>query len=133
MNFPRLKNALLCRILVYVVVFGGFIAPIIVAANLNFIPDGVKIIIWISLAVGFLVYLFKNLAVLIAVDIGLAMLHCQSTARKRFILPRSFSVQKVEKKISRFGQKYEPTAISPRPKNLQYKINAPITVYSSGI
>ena len=133
MYFPRLKNALLCRILVYVVVLGGFIAPIIIVVNLKLIPEIVKIIIVISLAIGLLAYLIKNLVLLITMDIMLATLHCRNTARKRFILPRSFSVKKTENKISRFGQKCEPIAISPHPETLQYKSKVPITIYSSGI
>ena len=133
MNSPRLKNALLCRILVYVVVIGGFIAPIIVVANLNFIPEAIKIIVGIGLTIALLIYLIKNYVLLITMDITLATLHYRNTARKRFILPHSFSVQKIEKRISWFGQKSEPIAISPRPEKLQYKSNPPITIYSSGI
>lgn len=133
MNFPRLKNALLCRILVYVVVLGGFIAPIIIVANLKFVPEAVKVIVGMGLTVGFLVYLIKNFVLLMAMDVGLAMLHCHNTARRQFVLLRSFSAQKVEMRISRFGQKCEPIAISPRPETLRYKSNAPMTIYSSGI
>jgi hypothetical protein len=130
---PKLKNALLCRILVYVVVLGGSIAPIIIVANLKFVPEAIKVIVGIGLAVGLLIYLLKNFVLLMAMDVGLAMLHCHNTARKHFILPESFSEQKVERRINRFGKKYEPSAISPRPETLRYKSNAPITIYSSGI
>ena len=130
---PKLKNALLCRILVYVVVLGGFIAPIIIVANLKFVPEAIKVIVGIGLAVGLLVYLIKNFVLLMAIDVGLAMLHCHNTARKQFVLPQSFSAKKVEKRISRFGQKCEPIAISPRPETLRYKSHAPMTIYSSGI
>ena len=130
---PKLKNALLCRILVYVVVLGGFIAPIIIVANLKFVPEAIKVIVGIGLAVGLLVYLIKNFVLLMAMDVGLAMLHCHNTARKHFVLPKSFSEQKVEREFTRFGKKYEPSAISPRPETLRYKSNAPMTIYSSGI
>ena len=133
MKSPKLKNALLCRILVYVVVLGGFIAPIIIVANLKFVPEAIKVIVGIGLAVGLLIYLLKNFVLLMAMDVGLAMLHCHNTARKHFILPESFSEQKVERRINRFGKKYEPSAISPRPETLRYKSNAPMTIYSSGI
>ena len=130
---PKLKNALLCRILVYVVVLGGFIAPIIIVANLKFVPEAIKVIVGIGLAVGLLVYLIKNFVLLMAMDVGLAMLHCHNTARKHFVLPKSFSEQKVEREFTRFGKEYEPSAISPRPETLRYKSNAPMTIYSSGI
>ena len=133
MRFPRLKHALLCRILVYVVVLGGFIVPIIIVANLSFVPKTVKAIVGIGLAIGLLVYLFNNIVLLMAMDASLAMLHCHNTARKRFMLPKSFAMQKVERRISCFGKKCEPTALLPRPKTLRYKSKAPITIYSSGI
>jgi len=130
---PKLKNALLCRILVYVVVLGGFIAPIIIVANLKFVPEAIKVIVGIGLVVGLLVYLIKNFVLLMAMDVGLAMLHCHNTARKHFVLPKSFSEQKVEREFTRFGKEYEPSAISHRPETLRYKSNAPMTIYSSGI
>jgi hypothetical protein len=133
MKSPKLKNALLCRILVYVVALGGFIAPIIVVANLKCVPEPIKVIAAIGLAAGLLVYLFKNLVLLIAMDIGLAMLHCHNTARKQFALPGSFSIQEIERRIVRFGKSCESTVGSPRPEILQYKSNAPITIYASGI
>lgn len=61
MKFPKLKNALLCRILVYAVVLGGFIAPIILVANLKFVPEAGKVIVGIGLIVVLLIYLIKNL------------------------------------------------------------------------
>ncbi|MBR7092586.1 MAG: hypothetical protein IKI50_05310 [Clostridia bacterium] len=133
MKFPKLKHALLCRILVYVVILGGFIAPMIIVANLKFVPEAAKVIVGIGLAVGLLIYLLKNFVLLMAMDVGLAMLHCHNTARKHFVLPKSFSEQKVERRITRFGKKYEPSAVSPRPETLRYKSNAPITIYASGI
>lgn len=133
MKFPKLKNALLCRILVYVVVLGGFIAPIIIVANLNFVPVAIKIITGVTLAIALLVYLIKNFVLLLAMDIGLATLHCNNTARKRFALPLSFAVKKVENRILKYGKPCSPIAIVPSPHMLQYKSNAPLTIYSSGI
>ena len=133
LEFPKLKNALLCRILVYVVVLGGFIAPIIIVANLNFVPETIKIITGVTLAIALLIYLIKNFMLLMAMDVGLATLHCNNTARKRFALPKSFAVKNAENRISKFGKQYSPIAISPKPHLLQYKSNAPLTIYSSGI
>lgn len=133
MRYPRLKNALLCRILVYVVVIGGFIAPIVVVANIGIIPNVVKGFAAILLVVGLLIYLIKNFMVLYAMDIVLALLHCQNTARKQFALPTSFSVQKLDRRISRFGKKCDSIAYFPCAKTLQYKSKYPLTIYSSGI
>ena len=133
MKFPKLKNALLCRILVYVVVLGGFIAPIIIVANLNFVPEKIKIITGVTLAIALSIYLIKNFMLLMAMDMGLATLHCNNTARKRFALPLSFAVKKVENRILKYGKPCSPIAIVPSPHMLQYKSNAPLTIYSSGI
>ena len=86
LNFPKLKNALLCRILVYVVVLGGFIAPIVIVVSLKFVPEAIKVIASLGLAVGLLIYLFKNFVLLMAMDVGLAVLRCHNTARKHFVL-----------------------------------------------
>ncbi len=133
LNFPKLKNALLCRILIYVVILGGVIVPAFIVGNLKFVPEGVKIVVGIGLMIGALIYLIKNFVLLLTMDAGLAVLQCHNTARKRFVLPLSFSVQGVERKLSHFGEGCEPRAISPRPATLRYKSNAPVQIYSSGI
>lgn len=133
MKFPRLKNALLCRILVYVVVLGGFITPIILIATLYFVPDAIKVIVGIGLVIALIVYMVNNFILLMAMDVTLATLHCQNTARKSFALPRSFSIKKTENRILQFGKEYSPIAIHPSPYILKYKSNASMTIYSSGI
>lgn len=132
MRFPQLKNALLCRIFVYVVVLGGFIAPIIIVTNLDFVHLTIQIVVSAALVIALFIYVFKNLAFLMVIDIQLALLHCNNTARKWFALPESFAVKKVKKRISKFGQQCSPTAISPKPHMLRYKSNYPFTIYSSG-
>ena len=131
LRFPKLKNALLCRILVYITVLGSFLVPIIIVARLSFIP--IKGIICIGLAIGLLVYIVKNFILLMAMDLSLATLHCHNKARKSFALSKSFSQKSTERKISGFGKETQPTAASPRPDLLRYKSSAPVTVYSSGI
>ncbi len=42
MDFPKLKNTLLCRILVYVLVIGAFAVPVIIVALIDAIPSSVK-------------------------------------------------------------------------------------------
>ena len=133
MKFPKLKNALLCRILVYVIVLSIFIIPIVIIATLDFVPEAIKALAVIGFLVALLVYIIKNFALLMGMDIVLTTLHCNITARKRFALPKRFSVKKVERRISKFGRQYSPIAISPRPNALQYKSSASLTVYSSGI
>ena len=55
MPFPRLKNALLCRILVYVVVIGAFAVPAVIVVKLPFVPDGIKALACIGAMAGCLV------------------------------------------------------------------------------
>lgn len=133
LKFPRLKNALLCRILIYVVVIGRFFTSLVIVMNLKFVPEVVKAITCIGFTVGFLIHLIKNSFLLIAMDASLASLHCYNTARKHFSLPESFEVQKIEKKISRFGESCDPIGVFLCPQMLRYKSNAPKTIYSSGI
>ncbi len=133
MKFPQLKNALLCRILVYVVVLGGFIAPIVIVARIPFIPIEVKVLIGLGFAIGLIIYLVKNFILLMTMDVILGTLHCHNTAGKWVVLPKSFSAQTAEKGLLRFGKAYEPITIFPRPHTLRYKSAFPMTVYSSGI
>lgn len=131
--FPRLKNALLCRILVYVVVIGAFAVPAVIVVKLPFVPDGIKALACIGAMAGCLVYAIKNFCILMELDILFATLHCYNTARACFTLPRSFSAQSVRRRISRFGHPCIPTALVPQPQILRYKSSAPMTIYSSGI
>jgi len=132
-RFPRLKNALLCRILLYTIILGGWIVPCVIAATLPLVPEVIKVLVVIGWSIGSLVFLIKNFIVLMTVEVGLTMPHCLNTARKRFVLPPSFSVQEVERKLSHFGEGCEPCAISPQPTMLRYKSDAPAKIYSSGI
>ena len=133
MNFPKLKNALFCRILVCISVLGGLFVPMIILPILTFIPEIIRVIALIVFVICFLVYVIKNAAVLIALDLGLATIHCYNKARKHFTLPPSFDEQEAEYKISRIGLGYEPLPILPLPELFRYKSTAPMTVYSSGI
>ena len=116
MPFPRLKNALLCRILVYVVVIGAFAVPAVIVVKLPFVPDGVKALACIGAMAGCLVYAIKNFCILMELDILFATLHCYNTARACFTLPRSFSAQSVRRRISRFGRPCIPTTLAPQPR-----------------
>lgn len=133
MKYPKLKNALLCRILTYVVIIGIFTLPIVIIFCIKPIPDLIKAISLIAFMVGLLIYIFKNFASLMAMDMGLACIHCHNTARTQFPLKNSFSAEKTKKKIESFGKAYPPSALSPKPDALQYKFCSPATVYTCGI
>lgn len=114
MKFPRLKNPLLCRITSYIVVIGGFIAPIIIICNLDFVPETIKMISFFIFMIGLLIYMLKNFALLMGIDTVMAMLYCYKKARKKFILPDSFSVKRIKNRINKFGKDCEPIKkISP--------------------
>ena len=133
MEYPKLKNALLCRILVYVTVLSTFIAPIVVIASMSFVDDLVKVVVMLTLPIALIIYIIKNFAVLMGMDITLAKLHCHNTARKCFTLPESFDIERTKRRISHYGKSCSPSQISPAPQLLQYKCNASMTVYASGI
>ena len=133
MNFPRLKNALLCRVLIYAVILGAYAAFAVIAAQLAFLSGIVTAVLWIGLTTALLIYLVKNAGVLVTMDLCLVTLHCRQTARKQFVLPRDFSVRRVEKRLSRFGRACEPTAYSPRSDTLRCQSQFPVKRYSSGI
>ena len=134
---PKIKHALFCRILTYAV-FGGIPIAFLIVLPLVFdafpsLPDVLGIAIFILVALGETAFLFQNFVVLVTMDAFLASTHCFQTARKYFPLPRGFSEKSLNGKLSRFGKKCDPLAVSPRPDMLRYKSSAPVTIYSCGI
>ena len=67
MKYPKLKQPLLCRILPYVVVLGGFILPLVILIKLN-ISETPKLIACIALSLCFIIYLFRNFLLLMGMD-----------------------------------------------------------------
>ena len=133
MKYPKLKNALLCRILIYVVVIGMFILPIIIVSSIPFIPKVIKLIFGFVMVIGLIFYILKNFAFLIAMDMVLALQHAKNKSRKNFVLRESFNVENIQAGISHFGKGYMPTAITPKPDLVQYKSTAPAEEFSGGI
>lgn len=133
MKYPKLKQPLLCQILTYVLVLGMFILPIVVICCLDFIPEDIRAFAVIALVIGLLVYLFKNFVVLMGLDIGLDLLHCNLSARTCYDLPRGRYAEAIEKSICHFGTACAPAPIHPQPFQLRYRFNSPVTVYTKGI
>ena len=75
MKYPKIKNALLCRILIYIVVIGGFLFPIIPLCLIPFISEDVKILISFALVVALLIYMVKNFVTLMTMDAMLAFIN----------------------------------------------------------
>lgn len=132
MNYPKLKNPGLCRILTYVVILGCGSLPIVVVFSLP-VPDAVKVIVMLAALVGLLVYLIRNFVVLMAMDMTLASLSCYKTARKQYTLPSGRSADTIRRSILRYGTQCEPSPVQPQPAALRYKFSTPMTIYSRGI
>ena len=132
MNIPKLKYPRLCRILTYVVVLGCGLLPIIIVFSLP-TPDIVRIIAIFGSLIGLLVYLFRNLMVLMAMDMALASLSCYRTARTQYTLPANRTADSIRRSILRYGMQCNPSPIQPQPAALRYKFSNPMTVYSRGI
>ena len=133
MGFPKLKNALLCRILTYVVVLGVFIAPIVILACIPAIPTQIEVSAFLLFGVGLIYYLFKNFMLLMGMDVFLAILHCNNTARRQYPLPRSATEKKILRRVRRFGKAYPCHSAKPQPDALRYKASASMLIYASGI
>lgn len=132
-KYPKLKNALLCRILVYIVVLSAFILPIVIIFCLGFVPINIRGFLALAICIGMIVYLFKNFVVLLFLDCTFSLVRCYNTARTWYALPRHRSVRQIERSISRYGKKCPPAPIMPQPTELRYRFCHPLTVYSSGI
>lgn len=133
MPFPRLKNPLLCRILIYVVLLGSFALPILLWFQLPFFSDRFRGIGFIVLGIGLLICLLKNLLCLITVDLSLAIFRCYQKARRCFSLPPGFSPEKARRRISRFGEEYYPVPCLVPPQMLLYKSAYPMTIHSRSV
>ena len=132
MNIPKLKYPRLCRILTYVVVFGCGLLPIMIVFS-HPTPDIIRIIVIFGSLIGLLVYLFRNLIVLMEMDMALASLSCYQTARTQYTLPANRTADSIRRSILRYGMQCNPSPIQPQPAALRYKFSNPMTVYSRGI
>lgn len=133
MKHPKIRNALLCRILIYIVVVGGFLFPIIPVCSMSFIPEGTKVLISFALIVALLIYMVKNFVTLMTMDTMLAFINYFRNARTQFDLPDNFSTKKIRDKISRFGKSCDMQPLYPQPDMLQYKFKTSWDIYSKGI
>lgn len=133
MNFPKLKHAMLCRILPYVVVIGGFFAPGILVSFLPFVPEMIKVLVFILCCIGLVYYIFQNFPVLMMMDILFATIHCDNKARTRYDLPKHRTKVRIEASISHYGRKCAPLPIQPQPSDLRYCFRPSWTVYAKGI
>lgn len=132
MKYPKIKNALLCRILIYVVIIGGFLFPIIPVCLIPFIPEGAKVLISFALVVALLICMIKNFVTLMTMDAMLAFINGFRNARTQFDLPDNFGTKKICDKISHFGKTCVSQPLYPQPDMLQYKFKTSWEIYSKG-
>ncbi|MGM9668965.1 MAG: hypothetical protein ACI3VZ_04325 [Faecousia sp.] len=132
MNYPKLKHPRLCRILTYVVVFGCGLLPIFVVYAFP-VPDVARVIVMLVSLIGLLIFLFRNLTILMFMDIALASFSCYQSARKKYTLPSGRSADTIRRSILRYGRQCAPAPIMPQPTALLYQFSHPMTVYSRGI
>lgn len=132
MNQPKLKYPRLCRLLTYIVVIGFWMLPIVIVFQFP-LHDLIKVIVIFASLIGLLVYLFKNIMILMMMDMMLAMLSCHRTARTCYHLPKNRTADAIRRSILRYGTECKPTAIKPTPAALRYTFGYPMTVYNSGI
>lgn len=132
MNQPKLKYPRLCRLLTYIVVIGFWMLPIVIVFQFP-IHDLIRVVVIFASLIGLLVYLFKNIMILMMMDMMLAMLSCHRTARKLYYLPKKRTADTIHRSIVRYGTECDPAPIKPSPSALRYKFSNSMTVYSSGI
>lgn len=132
MNQPKLKYPRLCRLLTYIVVIGFWMLPIVIVFQFP-IHDMIRVIVIFASLIGLLIYLFKNIMILMMMDMMLAMLSCHQTARTCYHLPKNRTADAIRRSILRYGTECKPTAIKPTPAALRYTFGYPMTVYNSGI
>lgn len=132
MNQPKLKYPRLCRLLTYIVVIGFWMLPIVIVFQFP-LHDLIKVIVIFASLIGLLLYLFKNIMILMMMDMMLAMLSCHRTARTCYHLPKNRTADAIRRSILRYGTECQPTAIKPTPAALRYTFGNPMTVYNSGI
>jgi len=133
MAHPKLKYPRLCRLLTYVVVLGCAIVPCAVILCLPFIPEWLKVLCLLVIAISLLVYLIKNFPMLMGMDMLLAMLSCYRTARTQYSLPEGRTAEQIKNRLLRWGIRCEPSPILPKPQFLRYRFKPSATIYTKGI
>lgn len=133
MKFPKIKNALCCYFVFVAMLIGVFAIPFVLYACLSHISEWLSAITLLVLIFAELIILVINIPYLISVEVLLAIIHNTNKSRKYFVLPKSFDKSSVVSRIARFGKKYEPIGMDPKPELLRYKATSSMTVLSCGI
>lgn len=132
MRFPKIKNALLCRLTVYAVVLGTTALLILAVSLMNFIPPEYRVILGFVILVGLVIYIIKNFMVLMSLDILFATMHCMLKARKQYNLPELYTFERAKIRASRYGKRRKPINYDPAPETLTYRFRKAYTIQEKG-
>jgi hypothetical protein len=135
MSLPKVKHPGLCRLLIYqftlCVPLAAFAAVLVVW---SLVDADIVLLFGVLLVTFFTVFwLIGNVPFLLMVDVTLASLAAEKTARERFVLTDRFSVAKAEKRLSRFGKACSPPSCVIPPDTLRFRSTASLSVYSYAI
>ena len=131
-QFPQLKQTLLCKIFLCLMMLKYAIFGILVS-TLRVIPDNAKVFLIVGGFALTLVDMFRNFAFYLMTEMTLEVLHCLLTGGWEFSLPQAFSTQELVQRCGSFGQAYEPAVPAPRPAMLCYRSGRPAQMFASGI
>ena len=131
-QFPQLKQTLLCKIFLCLMMLKYAIFGILVGI-LRVIPDNAKVFLIVGAFVLTLVDMFRNFAFYLTTEMTLEVLHCLLTGGWEFSLPQAFSAQELVQRCGSFGRAYEPAVLAPRPAMLRYRSGRPAQMFASGI
>ncbi len=131
-QFPQLKQTLLCKIFLCLMMLKSAIFGILVG-TLSVIPDNVKVFLIVGACILTLADMFRNFAFYLTTEMTLEVLHCLLTGGWEFSLPQAFSAQELVQRCGSFGRAYEPAVLAPRPAILRYRSGRPAQMFASGI
>lgn len=131
-QFPQLKQTLLCKIFLCLMMLKYAIFGILVS-TLRAIPNNAKVFLIVGAFALTLVDMFRNFAFYLTTEMTLEVLHCLLTGGWEFSLPQAFSAQELVQRCGSFGRAYEPTVLAPRPAMLRYRSGRPAQMFASGI
>lgn len=132
LQFPQLKQTLLCKIFLCLMMLKYAIFGILVG-TLSAIPDNVKVFLIVGACILTLADMFRNFAFYLTTEMTLEVLHCLLTGGWEFSLPQAFSAQELVQRCGSFGRAYEPAVLAPRPAILRYRSGRPAQMFASGI
>lgn len=131
-QFPQLKQTLLCKIFLCLMMLKYAIFGILVG-TLSVIPDNVKVFLIVGACILTLADMFRNFAFYLTTEMTLEVLHCLLTGGWEFSLPQAFSAQELVQRCGSFGRAYEPAVLALRPAILRYRSGRPAQMFASGI